>query len=422
MWTRSVAPPRRILALALAPVAAFGIVVAAPAAGADVDPLAPPPCTTDIRALPITEFTDHRELGNELQRIAAVSEGRLTVSEIGRTNQDREIWSASVGTGEAVVLLNAEIHGNEKVGPDAILRVLENLATSADPRVAAMLDRITVVAVPKLNADGAELDRRGNDRTWADVVAEFPQLAPAPPAWNYIQRVQQGDDYVNRPGFDLNRDFHADLDYVPDPADLPGTGAEFGFFINPESQALRDLYVGLAEQYGGVDAFLDIHHQGACVARDDTGELIDVAVDYPPLPEWEFEEGGKYAGYENSQDSSRQLAISAWNGIEAAGYVPVRYGHAPERDLPGQARSAFALNGTRTVLFEIRGQTQTLGQAGRERFTRATVAGIERMLLDVSTGAVDRIDPRSYENLADSVQAEPGGGTDQDADQDADID
>ncbi|MCI2238177.1 hypothetical protein MO973_09980 [Paenibacillus sp. TRM 82003] len=171
-----------------------------------------------------------------------------------------------------------------------------------------------------------------------------------------------------------------------------------------------------------MDGFLDIHHQGACVARDDTNELIDVAVDYPPLPDWEFEPGGKYAEYQDAQDSSRQLALSAFNGIEQAGFLPVRYSHAPERDLPGQARSAFALNGTRTVLFEIRGQSQTLGQAGRERFTRATVAGIERMLTDLATGAVDRLDPRAYETLPDSVQLTPDGQVVPDVQSDAEVD
>jgi hypothetical protein len=368
-----------------------------------------PPCVTQIRDNPITQFTDHAELGRELDRLVRVSEGRVTYREVGRSNRDREIWAATVGTGDQVMLLNAEIHGNEKVGPDALLRVLEWLGTSSSREAQLIRDRVTVVAVPKLNADGAELDRRGNDRTWAEVVEDFPQLATAAPAWNYITRVQQGDDYTTRPGFDLNRDFHVDLDYVPDPADFPGDGSQFGFYISPESQALRDLYVELDEQFDGVDGFLDIHHQGACVARDDTGELIDVAVDYPPLPDWEFEEGGKYAPYENAQDPSRQLAISAFNGIEAAGYLGVRYGHAPERDLPGQARSAFALNGTSTVLFEIRGQTQTLGQRGRERFTRATVAGVQQMLRDAATGAVDRIDPSTYDSLPGSITATPEG-------------
>jgi hypothetical protein len=89
-----------------------------------------------------------------------------------------------------------------------------------------------------------------------------------------------------------------------------------------------------------------------------------------------------------------------------AGYVGTRYPHAADRDLPGQARCSFALNGTGTVLFEVRGQTQTLGQQHRERFTRAVVAGLNRMINDVSTGAVDRIDPEKYDTIPGTAGAE----------------
>ena len=85
--------------------------------------------------------------------------------------------------------------------------------------------------------------------------------------------------------------------------------------------------------------------------------------------------------------------------MTARGFVGARYPHAPDRDLPGQARCSFALNGTGTVLFEVRGQTQTLGQQHRERFVRAVTAGLMSMLNDTSTGAVDRIDPETFDTL-----------------------
>lgn len=404
-------PRTRVAAIS----ACVAMVLATPALGvlsasaAPVPTPAAPPCITETRNNPISQFTSYTELERELQRLQQVSAGRLTVEEVGKSNRGRSIWAATVGTGDKVFLSIAEIHGNEKVGPDATLRVLEWLATSNSRQAQIIRSEVTLVAVPKMNPDGAELDRRGNDRTWAEVVAQFPQLAGSQPAWNYIQRVQQGDDYTNRPGFDLNRDFHPDLNYVPRAQDFPGSSEGFGFFINPESQVLRDLYLDLRAEHGDVHTFLDIHHQGACVARDDTNELIDVAVDYPPLPDVEFEPGGKYAQLQNRQDFSRQLAISAFDGIEREGYLGVRYGHAPERDIPGQARSAFALNGTGTVLFEIRGQTQNLGARGRERFTRATVAGFQGMLIDLATGAVNRIDPGSYDTLPGSITLRPDG-------------
>jgi hypothetical protein len=371
-------------------------------------PEAPPPCSDEPRELPINEFTDYRELQRELARIERVSRGRVDVEKAGESNRGRDIYRATVGSGPKVFLVTSEIHGNEKTGTDALLRILDYLGTSNSREAKRLRATITLVAVPKLNADGAELDRRGNDLSWDEVQQHFPQLAGRPPAWNYLNGQQQGDDYRTRPGFDVNRDFHPELDYVPAPQDFPGTPADPGWYITPEAQTLRDIYLDLRAERGKVpDVYVDLHHQGACVRQVGSNRLLDVAVDYPPLPDVFFEPGQKYARYRDvyTKDESRQLAISAFNGMVEGGYLPARYPHAPTRDLPGQARCSFALNGTGTVLFEVRGQTQTLGQQHRERFTRAVIAGLTRMLNDVSTGAVDRINPESFDTLPGTIES-----------------
>jgi hypothetical protein len=316
------------------------------------------------------------------------------------------IHTATVGTGEKVFLVTSEIHGNEKTGTTALLRILNWLGTSGSPEAKRLRRTITFVAVPKINPDGAELDRRGNDISWAEVEKDFPQLAGRPPAWNYLNGMQQGDDYTQRPGFDLNRDFNPELDYVPRPEDVPGTSAQPGWFLNPETQTLRDIYKDLRARHGAVDAYVDLHHQGACVREDAQGRLLDVAVDYPPLPDVFFEPGGKYAKYKDTyaKDLSKQLAISAFRGMDAHGYIPARYPHAPTRDLPGQVRCSLALIGTGTVLFEVRGQTQTMGHELSERFTRAVTEGLLSMLNGLSTGSVFDIDPDSFEQLPGTIE------------------
>ncbi len=371
-----------------------------------------PPCVRESADRPIHEFTSHRELRVELRRIQSVSDGRVSVERIGESNRGRALWSATVGDGDKVVLVTSEIHGDEKTGTDALLRILDYLGTSQSSTAKRVRKEITFVAVPKFNVDGAELDRRGNDRSWDEVVADFPQLEGVEPAWNYIDDRQSNDDYSKRPGFDVNRDFHANLEYEPRPQDFPGTSEEFGWFIQPVSQVLRDLYIDLRDEYGSVDVYVDLHHQGACVAQEDSLELLDVGVDYPPLPDEEFEPGGKYAEYADDyrRDYSLQLATSGFNGIEREGFVPARYPHPLERDVPGQARSAFSLNGTGTVLFEVRGQTETLGQQGRERFTQAVVAGLGAIIRDVATGAVHRINPESFFTLPETVDLEGNSG------------
>lgn len=371
-------------------------------------PLDPPPPCGSVSNPSIAGFTSYDEMTDQLHDLADRARHDFELSSIGQSNRGRELWTARVGHGPKVFLVIGEIHGNEKVGPDAIFRTVDWLANSNSRDARLIRENVTVVAIPKFNPDGAEANQRQTTYLWSEVIQDHPQLANAPIAWNYSTRTLGG-----QPGFDMNRDFHPDLNYVPQPEDFPGSSAGFGWFLNPESQALRDLFLDLSDEFGRVDTFVDIHHQGPCVARADTRELIDVAVDYPPLPDWEFEPGGKYADFENMQDYSRQLAMSAAAGVFEEGFQANRYAHAPARDIPGQARSSFALNGTGTVLFEIRGQSQSLGDLGRERFTRATVGALFRMLHDLSTGAVHDYDPRTYDTaIPGNVTLRPGQGAD----------
>lgn len=95
----------------------------------------------------------------------------------------------------------------------------------------------------------------------------------------------------------------------------------------------------------------------------ETGEDVTMAIDYPPLGP---EHNPKYAAWPKlNQDRSRKYALAAALGVkefsdkEESGVA--RYIHPEERDLPGQARSSFALNGTSTVLFEMPGQQPRFG-------------------------------------------------------------
>ena len=103
----------------------------------------------------------------------------------GQTNQGRSIHKVTVGHGKKVVFIQSEIHGNEKTGTVALLNILENLGKSNSPDVKKMLDELTIVAIPMMNVDGSELDRRGNEMTWSEVVGKFPQLSNPQPTWNY---------------------------------------------------------------------------------------------------------------------------------------------------------------------------------------------------------------------------------------------
>lgn len=174
-------------------------------------------------------WTDHNQLGATLRQIEKTSKGRVQVEVAGRTTQGRELWAARVGTGPRVLMVTSAIHGNERTGTEALIGILKELGSSSGPKTAELLSKVTLVAMPMVNPDGGELNRRINVRSWDQTVAQFPQLAGAPRAWYHSLR----GDGIDQPGYDLNRDFNPDLNYVPQASDLPGKQTDAGFFLSP---------------------------------------------------------------------------------------------------------------------------------------------------------------------------------------------
>src|SRR5690625_1859300 len=114
----------------------------------------------------LSDWTNHEELGEELYRIEEESNGLVEVEVLGESHLGREIYAARVGNGEKVLLIDSEIHGNEKSGTEAILSMLDTLGTSNDPEVQQVRDELTIIFVPKLNPDGSEKSQRVNDISW----------------------------------------------------------------------------------------------------------------------------------------------------------------------------------------------------------------------------------------------------------------
>jgi Zinc carboxypeptidase len=350
-------------------------------------------------------WTSHAQLGEQLARIEATSAGRVDVSVIGESRLGREIWSARVGTGDRVLLITSEIHGNEKTGTEALLALLRTLASSNTAQANTIRENLTIVAVPKFNPDGAELNQRQNEFTWDEVMQTFPQLQGTSPPFYYSNRIG---------GFDLNRDFNADLDYEPRAEDIPSDETLPGLYVTNEARALRDLYVDLRAEFGAVDAYVDLHHMGSCSQQNDTDQYATVALDFPPLGS-EIEGNPRYDEWPLlDQDKSRRYALAAalgirefargepspfFGGVTRYTHQQIADGYSFDRDFAGQARSAFALNGTGTVLFEVRGQSDDWGQKQLGQLVKAVQAGMTGLALRLADGSVDNLNGDDFYNL-----------------------
>jgi hypothetical protein len=336
-------------------------------------------------------FVNHTQLTRSLDRIESTSGGEVDVEVAGHSNQGREIYTARVGQGDTVVLVESQIHGNENHGTEALLDLLGFWGGNS-PAAAAIRDEVTIVAVPRLNVDGGERDTRQNEMTWEDAVADFPQLEGSAPSWNYNANVG---------GFDINRDYHPDLDYVPDPADFPGTSADTGWYITPEAQTLREVYRGLEGEFGTVDYFVDLHNQWSCYATEDMENMSPLSISARFIADpSEFGEWPKF-----DYDHSRRANVAVYEALQGrgeAGFGDVTL-YPQDTNLPGTALGAFALRGSATVLFETSSQTQYDGMKRNGMLRKQIEIGLGGLVKSVADGSIDGLDPASYEDIPERV-------------------
>jgi hypothetical protein len=348
-------------------------------------------CGTETGGTSTSAFVSHDQLTSQLQRIERTSKGEVDVEVAGYSNQGREIYTARVGTGDTVMLVQSQIHGNENHGTEALLNLLHQFGGSS-PEAQAIRDNITIVAVPRLNVDGAENDTRQNDMTWEDAVEAFPQLAGVDPAWNYNSRVG---------GYDVNRDFNPDLGYVPQPEDFPGNSADTGWYLTPEAQTLRDVYAGLEDEFGTVDYFVDLHNQWPCYADEDLEAMSPLSISARFIADpTEFGDWPKY-----DYDASRRANVAVYDALQgqgSSGFGDITL-YPQSINLPGTALGSFALRGSATVLFETSSNTQSDGQKRNGMLTKQVETGLEGLVTAIADGTIDGLDPEAYEEIPNRV-------------------
>jgi hypothetical protein len=348
-------------------------------------------CGTEASGSGNSGFVDHAQLTAALDRIERTSNGVVDVEVVGYSNEGRAISSARVGTGDTVVLVESQIHGNEMHGTEALLDLLQFWG-GPSPAAQAVREDVTIVAIPRLNVDGGELDRRQNATTWEDVVAQFPQLAGVQPAWNYNARVG---------GFDVNRDFNPDLDYVPQPEDFPGNSADTGWYITPESQTVREVYRSLENEFGTVDYFVDLHNQWSCYATEDLENMSPLSISAKFIDDpTEF---GDWPNFD--MDASKRANVAVYQALQE--YGQSGYGdltlYPQDTNLPGTALGSFALRGSAVVLFETSSQTQYDGMKRNGMLRKQIEIGLGGLVEAVADGSVETLDPAVYDTIPQRV-------------------
>lgn len=118
----------------------------------------------------------HGELWSVLGRYTGSPTG-ARVATIGRSIQGREIRAITFGSGPTTVLLWSQMHGDEATATMSIADILRYFAVAeGDPLRERISGALTVVFVPMLNPDGAELFQREN-AAGVDVNRDARRLA-----------------------------------------------------------------------------------------------------------------------------------------------------------------------------------------------------------------------------------------------------
>ncbi len=365
------------------------------------------PWVEDSQNVQLQSFLTIEELGKKLQGIEARSKGRMVLEIAGYSNLGRPIYVAKFGQpspNKVGILINSSIHGDEQTHVITCFELIQTLATSGHKDARDIVDNLTVWIVPMLNPDGNmfEVDgkwwpRRRNVQTWDPLAFGLPANTLAP---HYYRATN--DVY----GFDLNRDFHPNLDYVLGPATnhrptstWRGSSAEAGFMVAPETRALTSLFKALRPKL-----FIDLHHQYPTYVQspEDNGmNTLQVLGVVMTGSSYTDRDGRTYVLNPEVATLSKQVNSLVYQKLTANGnslftnitkYAPINY--------PGSALGAFTLNGAAIMLYEVRGGSiYDTGQKASGIFIKIMYDGVMETLKAFVTGEVYTIDPAFYDDV-----------------------
>ncbi|GAA1121839.1 M14 family zinc carboxypeptidase [Citricoccus alkalitolerans] len=325
----------------------------------------------------ISSILTYADVEKELKKLEKTSRFNVDVftlaeagTSVSTSEQGRDLYVATVGTGPEDVWLQGRIHGNEPYGTDSLLTLLKDLGTNGSSDYDLLREKYTFHIIPMYNPDGAEENIR-HTILWDDVTGT-PQLG--------------GNGGEQR--IDLNRDW-----------------TENGFAAK-ESLAFYEYWTMVDPDFG-----VDIHHQGLKkewgTGDDVTLSLgISLAPGGPTLPGLE---DGAY------DVLTRQMLVHVYDELSKYGSINIdRYqvGDGLEIDIKGGVVSAMMLglnyqglnpegHSNPVVFFETSGNTSdgSLGQKARGKSVRQNELALKELLLGMATGEVQQEDPERWEDI-----------------------
>lgn len=395
--------------------AALGTGAFGSAAGRDYRPGGPWSPTEN--SINYSAYHTNEELTEELRKIDRQSD-RVELREIGRSSgRGDPLWEVTLGDGDTSVHLINQIHGDEPIGTEAVLKILRQLATGSSRQVEEILSELTLTVVARANPDGANFvgaDGLGDD-------GEFRHRRTNTTEW------QEGDsrhrpyyfyDFLEVGGYDMNRDFNIRPDFEATTDDEPEWWTESdglwymdmpyegevlessGLLLNPETRAITRSFLE-----ADPDFCITHHHQGPALVPDsgengpDQQTIMSVMSPYGPAyadnVSW-VDEGNPFLS-EDAQRRSLQMSVlvkdalargnSVFDTITRYPYLPLWGSYldclCPQTDAAG-------------ILYEVCHQSDDRGHKAYGQMAEATKVGFMETFERLADGSIHGIDEMRY--------------------------
>jgi len=99
---------------------------------------------------------------NDIERLFSKYEAHFEISQIGFSEENKPIVQLKIGNGSKKILLWSQMHGNESTGTKALFDFFNCFKGVSDTIFKTIIKECTLVFIPMLNPDGAQVYTRVN--------------------------------------------------------------------------------------------------------------------------------------------------------------------------------------------------------------------------------------------------------------------
>lgn len=374
------------------------------------------PYIQDNQNISLSSFMKNEDLYKTLQKLEERSKGKMKLEIAGYSDAIHgnlmeplgySLYVAKFGEADpdkVKVLITSQIHGNEPIGTEAIIELIQKLLSNSK-EVREILENVTIWFMPRINPDGAAHIQDGklspirySKQEWIPEAIGLSTGTKAP--WYY----RSGS------GYDQNRDYNPNLDFRIEDFDPQvienalndgkiNNSLTGGFYVTPEARIVTKVYKEL-----NPEVYIDLHHRGFNKLSDDDIRSVPIQIAAVVANPYKCPFTGRQ--YEVDGDVlklAKQINILTYNTLQRGSSHFGAIQKYPDVDLPGTSLGTFALNDTSIMLIEVKGQTHNLGQKQSGMLTQTVTTPVYEVFKALANGTIHNIDASLYDEIPKSA-------------------